>query len=136
MSDGAKLAAFLRERGIRDERVLGAMARVPRDLFVPAAQRDRAWDDRALPIGHRQTISQPFMVATIAAALELSGDERVLDVGAGSGYQAAVLAELAREVVAIELVPELPRRARETLAGAGYGRVEIRGGDGALGAPE
>lgn len=136
MKPGPSLAAFLRRRGIADERVLGAMACVPRELFVPEGDRRRAYDDRALPIGHGQTISQPFMVATICAALELQGDERVLDVGTGSGYQAAVLAELAAEVVTIERVPELAERARGALAAAGYAQVDVRVGDGTLGVPE
>ena len=136
MSRGETLAAFLRRRGIRDERVLAAMVRVPRELFVPGEDRERAYADQALPIGHGQTISQPFMVATICAALELRGGERVLDVGTGSGYQAAVLAELAAEVVTIERVAELAASARERLASAGYGRIEVRVGDGTLGVPE
>ena len=136
MRTGAELAALLRRRGISDERVLIAIARVPRELFVPAHLERSAYDDQALPIGHGQTISQPFMVATICAALELDGAERVLDVGTGSGYQAAVLAELAAEVVTVERVPELADRARATLERAGYGRVEVRQGDGTLGVPE
>jgi len=136
MTAAAELAALLRRRGIADERVLDAIARVPRELFVPAELRRRAYDDSALPIGHHQTISQPYVVATICAALELEGLERVLDVGTGSGYQAAVLAELAAEVVTIERVPELAERARATLADAGYGRVEVHVGDGTLGVPE
>ena len=126
----------LRRRGIRDERVLAAMARVPRDLFVPEHLRHLAYEDGALPIGHGQTISQPYIVATICSLLALSGTERVLDVGAGSGYQAAVLAELAAEVVTIERVPELAERAREALAAAGYDNVEVRVGDGSLGVPD
>jgi protein-L-isoaspartate(D-aspartate) O-methyltransferase len=136
MNERARLAAWLGRRGIRDERVLTAMAAVPRELFVPEPERPRAYADRALPIGHGQTISQPFMVATICALLQLRGDERVLDVGTGSGYQAAVLAELAAEVVTIERVPELAERARRTLAQSGYGRVEVRVGDGTIGVPE
>jgi protein-L-isoaspartate(D-aspartate) O-methyltransferase len=130
------LAAYLRQRGISDTRVLEAIGRVPREQFVPEDLRRRAYDDRALPIGHGQTISQPFMVAAICSALDLDGDERVLDVGTGSGYQAAVLAELAAEVVTIERVAPLAERARETLAAAGYERVEVRVGDGTLGVPE
>jgi protein-L-isoaspartate(D-aspartate) O-methyltransferase len=126
----------LRGRGISDGRVLAAMARVPRELFIPAAERGSAYADNALPIGHRQTISQPYMVARICQELRLQGDERVLDVGAGSGYQAAVLAELAAEVVAIEVIPELAERARTNLAAAGYDRVEVRVGDGSAGAPD
>jgi protein-L-isoaspartate(D-aspartate) O-methyltransferase len=123
----------LRQRGISDERVLLAMERVPRELFVPEELRQYAYEDGALPIGHGQTISQPFIVATICALLALDGHERVLDVGTGSGYQAAVLAELAREVVTIERVPELAEGARTALANAGYDRVEVRVGDGSLG---
>jgi protein-L-isoaspartate(D-aspartate) O-methyltransferase len=122
----------LRRRGIRDERVLDAMRRVPRELFVPPASRNRAYDDAALALSHGQTISQPFIVALIAQALELDGDERVLDVGTGSGYQAAVLAELAREVVGIERVPELAEQARENLRAAGYD-VDVVVGDGSQG---
>ena len=136
MRTGPELAALLRYRGIPDDRVLAAIAAVPRELFVPEELRRRAYDDCALPIGHGQTISQPFMVATICAALELGTDARVLDVGTGSGYQAAVLAEVATEVVTIERVPELAERARETLLRAGYERVEVRVGDGTLGVPE
>jgi protein-L-isoaspartate(D-aspartate) O-methyltransferase len=126
----------LRRRGIRDERVLEAMARVPRDRFVPESLSAHAYDDGALPIGNDQTISQPFVVATICALLGLHGSERVLDVGTGSGYQAAVLAELAAEVVTIERIPELAERARSTLADLGYGNVEVTVGDGSLGVPE
>jgi protein-L-isoaspartate(D-aspartate) O-methyltransferase len=126
----------LRRRGISDERVLDAMARVPRELFVPERLRGYAYDDGALPIGYRQTISQPFVVATICSLLGLTGDERVLDVGTGSGYQAAVLAELAREVVTIERIPELAEEARTSLLEAGYGNVEVLVGDGSLGVPD
>jgi protein-L-isoaspartate(D-aspartate) O-methyltransferase len=136
MRTAGQLADFLRRRGIADERVLTAIARVPRELFVPADLRRSAYDDRALPIGHGQTISQPFMVATICAALALEGRERVLDVGTGSGYQAAVLAELADEVVTVERVPELAEQARATLELAGYAQVEVRVGDGTLGVPD
>jgi protein-L-isoaspartate(D-aspartate) O-methyltransferase len=125
----------LRRRGVTDERVLVAMARVPRELFVPEHLRHLAYADGALPIGYGQTISQPFIVATICSLLGLGGDERVLDVGAGSGYQAAVLAELADEVVTIERVPELAEQAGEALQQAGYD-VEVRVGDGSLGVPD
>jgi protein-L-isoaspartate(D-aspartate) O-methyltransferase len=115
----------LRERGIADERVLAAMERVPRELF------------EALPIGSGQTISQPYMVALICEQLALHGAERVLDVGTGSGYQAAVLAELAAEVHSIERLPELAERARGNLAAAGYAdRVQVHVGDGTRGLPE
>jgi protein-L-isoaspartate(D-aspartate) O-methyltransferase len=126
----------LRGRDITDTRVLEAMARVPRELFVPESLRGRAYDDAALPIGAGQTISQPYMVARICEALSVRPDDRVLDVGTGSGYQAAVLAELAGEVHTIERVPELAARAREALAEAGYGRVHVHVGDGTLGLPE
>ena len=124
----------LRGRGIADERVLAAMARVPRERFVPEAVAHLAYEDGALSIGYRQTISQPFVVATICELLELTGDERVLDVGTGSGYQAAVLAELAQEVVTIERIPELATTARVALEE--YGNVEVRVGDGSLGVPD
>jgi protein-L-isoaspartate(D-aspartate) O-methyltransferase len=126
----------LRRRGIADERVLRAMERVPRELFVPEGLQQHAYEDGALPIGHGQTISQPYIVATICGLLELDGTERVLDVGTGSGYQAAVLAELAAEVVTIERVPELAESARAALAKGGYDRVDVRIGDGSLGVPD
>lgn len=126
----------LRRRGIRDERVLAAMARVPRELFVPRELADVAYEDGALPIGHEQTISQPYIVAATCELLRLVGDERVLDVGTGSGYGACVLAELAAEVVSIELVPELATSAAAALAEAGHAEVDVRVGDGSLGVPE
>ena len=126
----------LRGRDIVDERVLAAMERVPRELFVPEDLRRQAFDDAALPIGAGQTISQPYMVARICEELGLDGDERVLDVGTGSGYQAAVLAELADEVHSIERVPELAEQARRNLAAAGYDRVVVHVGDGSRGLPE
>jgi len=127
----------LRTRGIDDERVLAAMARVPREVFVPEALRPRAYDDAAIPIGEGQTISQPYMVARICQELGLHGGERVLDVGTGSGYQAAVIAELAAEVHSIERIAPLAERARESLAAAGYaGRVHVHVGDGSRGLPE
>jgi protein-L-isoaspartate(D-aspartate) O-methyltransferase len=127
----------LRRRDIVDDRVLAAMERVPRELFVPQSITARAYDDAALPIGEGQTISQPYMVARICEALSLRGHERVLDVGTGSGYQAAVLAELAGEVHTIERIPELAEEARAALDAAGYGdRVRVHVGDGTLGLPE
>ena len=126
----------LRARDIVDRRVLEAMERVPRELFVPEELRPRAYDDAALPIGHGQTISQPYMVARICEALGLVGDERVLDVGTGSGYQAAVVAELADEVHTIERIPELAAQARANLDEAGYRHVHVHVGDGTLGLPE
>jgi protein-L-isoaspartate(D-aspartate) O-methyltransferase len=125
----------LRARDIVDRRVLEAMGRVPRELFVPEELRPRAYEDAALPIGGGQTISQPYMVARICEALALDGRERVLDVGTGSGYQAAVLAELAAEVDTIERIPELAAQARASLAAAGYERVNVHVGDGTRGLP-
>ncbi len=127
----------LRGRDVKDERVLEAMGRVPRELFVPQRVRARAYDDAALPIAAGQTISQPYMVARICEALSLRGHERVLDVGTGSGYQAAVLAELAGEVHTIERLEELAELARANLGAAGYGdRVHVHVGDGTLGLPD
>src|SRR5580765_4421754 len=119
----------LRRRDIEDERVLEAMGRVPRELFVPEQDRRRAYEDAALPIGHGQTISQPYMVAQNAEALTLRPGERVLDVGTCSGYQAAVLSELGAKVVTIERIPELGDQAREILGAAGYD-VDVRVGVG------
>src|SRR5262245_14664058 len=130
------VARQLRARDIGDERVLAAMERVPRELFVPQSRRRHVYDDAALPIGCGQTISQPYMVARICQELELRGHERVLDVGTGSGYQAAVLAELAAEVHTIERIRALADSAREALAAAGYGHVHLHVGDGTLGLPE
>jgi protein-L-isoaspartate(D-aspartate) O-methyltransferase len=126
----------LRRRDIVDERVLVAMERVPREVFVPEDVRGRAFDDAALPIGAGQTISQPYMVARIVEELGLRGDEQVLDVGTGSGYQAAVLAELAAGVHTIERIPELAEQAKQNLAAAGYHRVQVHVGDGSRGLPE
>jgi protein-L-isoaspartate(D-aspartate) O-methyltransferase len=130
------VGAQLRGRDVGDERVLAAMERVPRELFVPEKLRNRAYDDAALPIGAGQTISQPYMVARICEALSLTGREHVLDVGTGSGYQAAVLAELAEEVDTIERIPQLAEFARANLAAAGYARVSVHVGDGSRGLPE
>ena len=135
MNGGPELAKLMAVRGIRDERVLAALAAVPRELFVPEQFRRNAYADSALPIGSGQTISQPFMIATMLEALRLDGG-RVLEVGTGSGYQAALLAELAEEVVTIERVAELAEEARRTLERAGYERVDVRVGDGTLGVPE
>jgi protein-L-isoaspartate(D-aspartate) O-methyltransferase len=125
----------LRARGIEDERVLAAMERVPRELFVPEPLRERAYADDALPIGGGQTISQPYIVARICSELRLRGGERVLDVGTGSGYQAAVLAELGADVHSIELRPELAALASVALVAAGYDQVRVHTGDGTLGLP-
>jgi protein-L-isoaspartate(D-aspartate) O-methyltransferase len=132
----AEMELQLRGKGIRDERVLAAMGKVPRERFVLERDLRRAYADCALPIGFDQTISQPYMVAATCELLGLSGDENVLEVGTGSGYAAAVLAELAPSVTTIERVSELATRARETLAAAGYVQVEVVVGDGSLGVPE
>jgi protein-L-isoaspartate(D-aspartate) O-methyltransferase len=126
----------LRRRGIGDERVLETMAAVPRDRFVPVSERRRSYNDSALPIGYGQTISQPWIVAAICEALALDGDERVLEIGTGSGYSACVLSRLAREVVTIERIPELAAEAREVLAVLGVTNVEVVVGDGSAGLPE
>jgi protein-L-isoaspartate(D-aspartate) O-methyltransferase len=126
----------LARRGITDERVLQAMERVPRELYVPEGLAEYAYDDAALPLGHGQTVSQPFIVAYICQGLALEGGERVLDVGTGSGYQAAVLAELAGEVHSVERIPELAERARTALAAGGVEHVQVHVGDGARGLPE
>lgn len=126
----------LEGRGITDPRVLAAMRRVERHRFVSEQDHDAAYADRPLPIGAQQTISQPYMVAVMTQALELTGGERVLEVGTGSGYQTAILAELGTEVFTIERVPELAERARDLLRALGYARVTVRAGDGSLGWPE
>ena len=123
-------------RDITDPRVVRAMRRVPRDRFVPPEHRQRAYEDRPLPIGFRQTISQPYIVAYMTQALQLTPDAKVLEVGTGSGYQAAVLAELAAAVYSIEIVTQLAERARDTLAQLGYANVQVRQGDGYAGWPE
>jgi protein-L-isoaspartate(D-aspartate) O-methyltransferase len=126
----------LRGRDIADERVLAAMERVPRELFVPPELRDRAYKDVALPIGSGQTISQPYMVARIVEELGLDGDEKVLDVGTGSGYQAAVLAQLGEQVHSIERIPELAEQARRNFEAAGVDNVAVHVGDGSRGLPQ
>jgi protein-L-isoaspartate(D-aspartate) O-methyltransferase len=137
--DRARLRMVERDlaaRGIQDAAVLDAMRRVPRHLFVPPAMRERAYDDRPLPIGLDQTISQPYIVAYMTEALRPNRGQTVLEIGTGSGYQAAVLAELVKEVLSIEIVPALAERARQTLAQAGYRNVQVRTGNGYLGWPE
>jgi protein-L-isoaspartate(D-aspartate) O-methyltransferase len=124
------------KRGIRDERVLAAMAKVPRHEFVPVDFRERAYGDHPLPIGSGQTISQPYIVALMSEALAVRRGDKVLEIGTGSGYQAAVLAELTDKVYSIEIVPELGRRASRTLQELGYGGVQLRVADGYLGWPE
>ncbi|MFN3396384.1 MAG: protein-L-isoaspartate(D-aspartate) O-methyltransferase [Thermodesulfovibrionales bacterium] len=123
-------------RGIRDERVLKAMRKVPRHLFIDESQWFRAYDDMALPIGEGQTISQPYMVAIMTELLELKGYEKVLEIGTGSGYQAAILAELSKEVYTIERVQSLSERASMVLRSLDYDNVHLRVGDGTLGWPE
>jgi protein-L-isoaspartate(D-aspartate) O-methyltransferase len=123
-------------RGVRDPRVLDAMRSVPRDRFVPGAHRADAWADRPVSIGRGQTISQPYMVALMSEALGLRGSERVLEVGTGSGYQAAVLGELAAEVFSVERIAELGERAARTLAELGCANVTVLIGDGCRGLPE
>ncbi len=120
-------------RGVSDERVLAAMRKVPRHLFVPENQRVSAYGDYPLPIGEGQTISQPFMVALMSEAMRLSGTETVLEIGTGSGYQTAVLAELAKQVYSVERIPGLVGLARRTLDALGYRNVLVRLGDGTLG---
>jgi protein-L-isoaspartate(D-aspartate) O-methyltransferase len=126
----------LRQRGIEDERVLAAMGEVPREEFVPDRHRRRAYADSALPIGEGQTISQPWIVAAICQALELRGDERVLEVGTGSGYSAAVLSRLAAEVVSVERHKSLADEARAILDSIGADNVDVVVGDGSRGVPE
>lgn len=125
----------LRQRGIHDERVLQAMAAVPRHLFVPPSLRAYAYEDGPLPIGQEQTISQPYIVALMSQSLELSGHETVLEVGTGSGYQAAVLSSLAARVYSIEILPDLAETARERLRALGYTNVTVIVGDGNQGWP-
>jgi len=122
-------------RGVHDKLTLAAMRKVQRQLFVPPALARDAYADHPLPIGQGQTISQPYIVAFMTAALGLDGGEKVLEVGTGSGYQAAVLAEIAAEVYSIEIVEPLAEEARERLANLGYSNVEVRFGDGYLGWP-
>jgi protein-L-isoaspartate(D-aspartate) O-methyltransferase len=125
----------LRGRGIVDERVLDAMLSVPREEFVLEELRDEAYEDRALPIGYRQTISQPFTVAYMLQALQLKGEEKVLEVGTGSGYGAAVLSQLVRQVYTVERIPELTKRATHSLAQLGYDNVHVGQADGIIGWP-
>ena len=123
----------VRGRGVKDPRVLDAMLRVPRHQFVPEGLASQAYSDFPLPIGERQTISQPYMVAVMSEALQLCGDEKVLEIGTGSGYQAAVLALLARQVFSLERIPALARQARRTLDACGFARVNVRVTDGTFG---
>ena len=126
----------IRARDVRSAAVLQAMARVPRHLFVPAEMRPHAYEDRPLPIGQGQTISQPYIVGYMTEMLQLEPAHKVLEIGTGSGYQAAVLADIARQVYSIEIVPELAEGARGALSATGYRNVEVRTGNGYLGWPD
>ena len=129
------VATQIAARGVGDEQVLAAMRRVPRHLFVPAEVRGSAYSDYPLPIGHGQTISQPYIVALMTSLLQIQPDDRLLEIGSGSGYQAAVLGILAREVISIERIPEVAQLARKNLADAGITNVTVVIGDGTLGFP-
>jgi len=126
----------IRRRGIQNNRVLSAMSRIPRERFVPEASANQAYDDHAIPIGLDQTISQPFIVATMTERLNPCDDETLLEVGTGSGYQTAILAQLSKFVYSIERIPELAERAKTTLSSLGIKNVEISVGDGTLGLDE
>ena len=130
------VAEQIKARGITDPRVLEAMEKVPRHKFLPSHLWDEAYDDGPLPIGYGQTISQPYVVAYMTEQLQLTGTEKVLEIGTGSGYQTAILAELAKEVYSIEIVPELGHRAARILKELGYTNVHVRIGDGYRGWPE
>ncbi len=127
---------LIKRRGVKDKRVLSAMLKVPRHLFVPPELVDRAYDDCPLPIGKGQTISQPYIVALMTEALEIDENSRVLEIGTGSGYQAAILAEIAKEVYTVERIPELLERARKVIESLGYDNVFFKVGDGTEGWPE
>ncbi len=126
----------IKARGVKDPRVLSALLKVERHRFVPEKYLDSAYSDQPLPIGEGQTISQPYIVALMTELLELKGNERVLEIGTGSGYQAAILAELAKAVYTIEIIEPLASRAREKLSELGYQNVKVKAGDGYLGWPE
>jgi protein-L-isoaspartate(D-aspartate) O-methyltransferase len=132
----AMVSGQIRARGVTDERVLAAMGSVPREEFVPDSQRPFAYEDRPLPIGEGQTISQPYIVALMTELLEVEPDDRVLEIGTGSGYQAAILAELTYHVYTIEILETLGLRAEQTLARLGYDQVHVMIGDGYRGWPE
>ena len=123
----------LKGRGIKDPRVLAAMASVPRHLFVPDPQKNAAYDDRPLPIGKGQTISQPYIVAYMTELLQLKGDEKVLEIGTGSGYQAAILGRLTAAVYSIEIIPELSEGAQRVIAQLGFANIQLKAGDGFFG---
>ena len=132
----AMVEGQLRRRGISDQRVLEAMAKIPRDAFVSPEYQDSAYEDRPLPIGEGQTISQPYMVAVMTQSLGLKGEERVLEIGTGSGYQTALLAELAKAIFTIERIQALIHRAEESLQKLGYKNIFFLRGDGTEGWPE
>lgn len=123
----------IERRGVKDPQVLAAMRAVEREKFVPSDMQDIAYEDNPLPIGQQQTISQPYIVAYMTEALKLKSSDRVLEIGTGSGYQAAVLAKIAKQVYSIEIIPELGKRASELLAKEGYKNIEVKIGDGYLG---
>lgn len=123
-------------RGIKDKRVIQAMRKVPRHVFIPETNRSRAYDDSPVPIGQGQTISQPYIVACMTELLHLSPDDTVLEIGTGSGYQAAILAEIAKEVYTIEIIPELGKRAENALQELHYENIKVKIGDGYHGWPE
>lgn len=120
-------------RGVKDERVIAAMAKIPRHLFIPQENRSRSYDDSPVSIGYGQTISQPYIVALMTELLDLSPGDKVLEIGTGSGYQAAVLGEIVREVFTIEIIPELGTRAEKILAELNYTNISVRVGDGYFG---
>lgn len=131
-----KLVEVLKSRGLQNRSVLDALLKVPRHKFVPASHRNLAYEDRALPIAHEQTISQPYIVGYMTEAADIAPGDRVLEIGTGSGYQAAVLAELAKEVYSIEIVPSLADSARSLLSELSYKNVQVKTGNGYLGWPE
>lgn len=131
-----KLVEVLKSQGLKRRTVLDALLKVPRHKFVPASHRNRAYENRALPIAHDQTISQPYIVGYMTEAADIARGDRVLEIGTGSGYQAAVLAELAKEVYSIEIVPPLADSARNLLGELGYKNVQVKTGNGYLGWPE
>lgn len=131
-----KLVDVLKSRGLKKKTVLDALLKVPRHKFVPASHRNLAYEDRALPIAHEQTISQPYIVGYMTEAADIAPGDKVLEIGTGSGYQAAVLAKLAKEVYSIEIVPSLADNARNLLRELGYKNVQVKTGNGYLGWPE
>lgn len=136
MSIDEMIAHQIAGRGVRDKRVLAALRNVPRHLFVPPEFRGSAYEDYPLPIGDGQTISQPYIVALMTELLHLTGKEKVIEIGTGSGYQTAVLAELAKEVYTVEIIPQLADKAEVLLKELGYKNIMVKSGDGYLGWPE